>query len=159
MGAEAVWAAVHMHDEAQHSVRDASCDCPIARTQISGTFVISERSSLPSHTQCDRGAGFPSVSLLSLKIPRKPDTSRPGRICVIPESLENTGTPLREHNRMDRQERQQAVAELFARAVRRRAASRRQSRDSSESRVTAVDVTPEIRLTVSQPPGTTEPQA
>jgi hypothetical protein len=46
---------------------------------------------------------------------------------------------------MDRLERRQAVAELFARAVRRRAAARRQSRDSTESRATAVDVTPEDR--------------
>jgi len=59
--------------------------------------------------------------------------------------LENTGTPLREQNRMDRLERRQAAAELLARAVRRRAAVRRQSRDSSESVARAVDLAPEIR--------------
>lgn len=100
----------------------------------------------------------PPTAISPLKIPRKADTSRLLRICVLPESLENTGTPLREHHRMDRLERRQAVAELLARAVRRRAAVRRQSRDSSESVARAVDLAPEIRLTVSQPPGTPEPR-
>jgi hypothetical protein len=100
----------------------------------------------------------PPAAIPPFKIPRKADTSRLLRICVLPESLENTGTPLREHHRMDRLERRQAVAELLARAVRRRAAVRRQSRDSSESVARAVDLAPEIRLTVSQPPGTPEPR-
>ena len=47
---------------------------------------------------------------------------------------------------MDRLERRQAVAVHFARAVRRRAAARHQSGDSSESRATAVDVTPKIQF-------------
>ena len=60
---------------------------------------------------------------------------------------------------MDRLERRQAVAELLARAVRRRAAVRRQSRDSSESVANTVDLAPEIRLPGSEPMGTPEPRA
>jgi hypothetical protein len=102
-----------------------------------------------SRTPCLPESTFPVTPTASpspLKIPRKPDTSRPGRICVFPESFENTETPLRKHIRMDRLERRQAVAVHFARAVSGRAAARCQSRDSSESRATAVDVTPKIQF-------------